>query len=196
MKPVEFLCLVVFLSTVIACTSKPSLPLSTSGEVDADQEELLKRGHDMVVATKTVLGQNLMQAMEEGGPEYAIAFCHTRALPLTDSMARVYEAAIFRITDQPRNLQNEVNKTQQKYMEVMRAMMAEGKAPPPKWVNEGGKRRAYYPITMEGLCLTCHGVPGKEVADNTWQTIRKLYPHDKATGYQIGDLRGMWLVEF
>ncbi|MFM7180505.1 MAG: DUF3365 domain-containing protein [Verrucomicrobiales bacterium] len=46
-------------------------------------------------------------------------------------------------------------------------------------------------IPVDALCLTCHG---KEIAPPIAQKLRDLYPDDKATDYQVGDLRGIFSV--
>ncbi len=49
------------------------------------------------------------------------------------------------------------------------------------------------PITVQPLCLGCHGstlAPG--IADE----LNELYPDDRATGFAAGDFRGLFWVEF
>ena len=45
-------------------------------------------------------------------------------------------------------------------------------------------------------CLQCHGTPNQDIAPETLAAIQKLYPDDKATGFKLGDLRGLWRVTF
>jgi hypothetical protein len=53
------------------------------------------------------------------------------------------------------------------------------------------------PIMVEGaLCLTCHGKPENGLLKETNDFIKSKYPKDQATGYEIGDLRGMWSITF
>jgi hypothetical protein len=42
------------------------------------------------------------------------------------------------------------------------------------------------------MCLSCHGSVGKDIAPETTAKLTQLYPQDLATGYALGDLRGMW----
>ena len=49
------------------------------------------------------------------------------------------------------------------------------------------------PIIVQPLCLSCHGnVLAPEVANH----IEEAYPDDQATGFEIGDLRGVYWVAF
>jgi hypothetical protein len=53
------------------------------------------------------------------------------------------------------------------------------------------------PIMVESaLCLTCHGKPDNGLLKETNDFIKSKYPKDQATGYEIGDLRGMWSITF
>jgi hypothetical protein len=45
------------------------------------------------------------------------------------------------------------------------------------------------------MCLQCHGKPGTDISEATTAKLRQLYPNDKATGYGINELRGIWVVE-
>jgi hypothetical protein len=52
------------------------------------------------------------------------------------------------------------------------------------------------PIVIENsLCLNCHGKVGETVGQDTYQLIKELYPADSATGFEKGDLRGMWSIK-
>lgn len=54
----------------------------------------------------------------------------------------------------------------------------------------------YYPIVTNTMCLQCHGTPNKEITTSVLETLTALYPQDKATGYDIEQLRGMWRIQF
>ena len=45
------------------------------------------------------------------------------------------------------------------------------------------------------MCLQCHGKPDKDILPNTLTKIGSLYPEDKAIGYGVDELRGIWVVE-
>jgi hypothetical protein len=51
-------------------------------------------------------------------------------------------------------------------------------------------------VITNPLCLQCHGVAGRDILPATATLLQKLYPQDQATGFQLGDLRGAWRVEF
>jgi hypothetical protein len=45
------------------------------------------------------------------------------------------------------------------------------------------------------MCLQCHGKPNVDINEATLGQIEKLYPNDKAVGYGLNELRGIWVVE-
>jgi hypothetical protein len=57
-----------------------------------------------------------------------------------------------------------------------------------------GERSGYVePIGVQPLCLTCHG---ESLAPDLASRIEELYPADRAVGYRVGDLRGVFWAEF
>ena len=46
-------------------------------------------------------------------------------------------------------------------------------------------------IPTQPLCLACHG---QEIAPPVAEKLAELYPGDKATGFEEGDLRGAFVV--
>jgi hypothetical protein len=58
---------------------------------------------------------------------------------------------------------------------------------------ENGRSGYVEPIIVQPLCLTCHGT---ELAPAVAERIAALYPNDRAVGYAVGDLRGVFWVEF
>ncbi|MPQ96322.1 DUF3365 domain-containing protein, partial [Thioclava sp. JE_KL1] len=43
------------------------------------------------------------------------------------------------------------------------------------------------PIPTGAVCLSCHGT---HIAPAVKQKLNELYPHDKAVGFNKGDIRG------
>lgn len=154
-----------------------------------------KMGSEMAMQTKAQLGSNLMAAINKSGAEGAVEFCHTRALPLTDSMAVALNAKIKRVSDRPRNPHNRANAEEMDYINQAKLQLAEREKVIPNLQEQAGKAIAYYPITTNAMCLKCHGEPEIEVNMATLDVINALYPDDEAMGYGENELRGIWVVE-
>ncbi|MCU0375613.1 MAG: DUF3365 domain-containing protein, partial [Chitinophagaceae bacterium] len=62
--------------------------------------------------------------------------------------------------------------------------------------SDDGVYHYYKPILLKPMCLSCHGMPDKEIAAGTLKAIASRYPLDMATGFTTGSLRGIWHVQF
>lgn len=147
-------------------------------------------------AAKTVLGQNLIKAISKKGTIGAIEFCNKKALALTDSISVMNNAAIKRVSDNPRNLQNKANEEELGYIGYYKKLVAAGKEPQPIVKRENGLVYFYYPITTNTMCLQCHGKPNEQIKPATMTVLKSLYPADKAFGYDVNEVRGIWVVNF
>jgi len=56
----------------------------------------------------------------------------------------------------------------------------------------GGRMGYVAPIYVQPMCLACHG---SDLAGPVAARIRELYPEDRATGFAMGDFRGMFWAE-
>lgn len=52
----------------------------------------------------------------------------------------------------------------------------------------------YKPLIVKQACLKCHGSVD-QIGETSLNLIKKNYPNDKATGYKVGDVRGVFLVD-
>lgn len=159
---------------------------------DLDYQSL---GKQIALSTKSVLGKNLMSAIKEGGSHSAVEFCNTKAIPLTDSMATHLNAKVKRVTDKPRNADNSANAKELQYIASSKEKLSRGEELAPHMFESNGKMIGYYPITTNEMCMQCHGSTDSNVDKLTQSKIKELYPNDKATGYGINELRGIWVVE-
>jgi len=160
----------------------------------ANTKDYLQIGMDVALATKAVLGKNLITAIQNKGTVGALAFCNARAIPLTDSLAVSMDAGIKRVSDKNRNTENSANESELAYIEQAKlAIEKNGKASPK--INEiNDKMVGYYPIMTNGMCLQCHGNPQIDINEETLEMIKSKYPKDNATGYLANELRGIWVV--
>jgi len=197
MKPfLSLLTILLFASLILlGCNDKNE---DTRKEVlltEAKRSDFKAKGMQLAGETQKVLGSNLMKAINEGGPVNALEFCNINAYPLTDSMATALKAHITRVTDQPRNPENAANDSQLTYIASAKQKLAAGKKVDPELSVIDGMVTGYYPIITNQMCMQCHGSENEQIDNNTLAKINELYPDDKATGYGVGELRGIWVVE-
>lgn len=162
----------------------------------ADTSETFEeKGLRLAMATKAVLGKNLMQAVKQKGPEHAVEFCNTKAMHLTDSMSLALNASIKRVSDKPRNKKNKANEQEEAFIAKLKNLLANGEKPVAELHETADKVIGYYAIETNQMCLQCHGAKDKEINAATLSKISNLYPDDKATGYAENQIRGIWVVE-
>lgn len=153
-------------------------------------------GLEYAFATKAVLGKNLMGTIKEKGVNAAVEFCNIQAYPLTDSMSVVYNAHIKRVSDKPRNPDNQASSKELEYIASFKKNIANNEEVKPILEKNEDDVIFYYPITTNSMCLNCHGSPNKELDAEAYKTIKALYPRDLAIGYNDNEVRGIWRVNF
>lgn len=165
------------------------------GDTVKPETDYLALGKSIATETQAVLAKNLMGAINKGGTEYALGFCNTNAITLTDSLAHTLNAGIKRVSDKPRNAANQANEIELTYIQLLKDKMAKGEHLEAKMNQIAGKKVGYYPIVTNQMCLQCHGKADVNIKATTLQKINTLYPTDKATGYADNELRGLWVIE-
>ncbi|KAA5824492.1 DUF3365 domain-containing protein [Algibacter amylolyticus] len=155
-----------------------------------------ERGLRYALTTKAVLGKNLMGTIQNKGTLVALTFCNERAYPLTDSMAIVHNASIKRLSDKPRNPNNKANQEELEYINEFKQVIANNKEATPIVKELDDNVTVYYPITTNTMCLQCHGKPNETLNRTTFSKIKTLYPLDKAIGYDVNEVRGIWSITF
>lgn len=198
MKPIAFV-LIVFISFYSCNDGKKTKNISveekTASTTVIDTAIYAERGLEYALNAQAVLGKNLMQAIQKDGTIGALSFCNEMAYPLTDSMAVVQNVQLKRVSDKPRNQNNQANAEELKYIEAYKNRIAKQELPDPLVTQSNTEVQVYYPILTNAMCLQCHGQP-KDIVPSTLKKLTVLYPKDKALGYDLNEVRGIWKVTF
>ena len=153
------------------------------------QEAQLARGADLLLPFK----QDLQKALKSGlaeGPAEAIQVCRVKAPGIADALS----VDGVRMGRSSHKLRNPDNTAPEWVGPIMQAYLDEPSSREPRAVALPGDRWGYVePIMVQPLCLTCHGA---ELAPDVAGRIAELYPEDRATGFEAGELRGAFWVEF
>jgi hypothetical protein len=163
---------------------------------EADRTRLLQQGDTITKLAFATISGELQAALQRGGIEAALKHCRVRAIPLTDSLANTQQIGLRRVTNKPRNRNNKADKLEEFVIKGFTNDQNEKKLLIPKLVLKTDTVLYFKPIVIQALCLNCHGTPGNEVLEGDDRLIRQLYPGDKAVGYKLGDVRGLWRVAF
>ena len=150
-------------------------------------------GLKYALSTKAELGKNLMGAIQKKGTLAAVEFCNVKAYPLTDSMSIVHNANIKRVSDKPRNPNNQANSSELIHISKFKKDISANLEPKAIIEETDDTVQFYYPIVTNTMCLQCHG---KAVQPEVYKRIKALYPKDQAIGYIENEVRGIWSISF
>ena len=165
-------------------TAKPVADHATEPEVTLTPQERATLAKD---ALFNELSTQLLAAMSNGGPARAIEVCSKLAPKLAKEVGNQHQLLIGRTAVRLRN----ENNLPPKWSEPL---LTDLPTTPIFRVLEDGRTGALFPIMLKVQCLTCHG-PEEKIAPEIRSELARLYPSDKATGFQEGDLRGWFWVE-
>lgn len=153
------------------------------------------KGDSIATLATQILGGKLKSAMAEGGVPHALQFCSANALNITDSISGLGDFEISRVALKNRNPNNNLNEQEkQLFAQIESAHLSESDVKG-ELIEESGHQVYYKPIFVKGLCLACHGSE-VQIGEENLRIITDLYPSDKATGFEMGDLRGFWKIKF
>jgi hypothetical protein len=157
-----------------------------------DTMDVQKQKAAVAELKKTMMAELKVKMSES--PASAVEFCSKNALELTKQIAVKNGVNIKRVSIKNRNLQNSADLMDAKVITAFEdALKKNKKLPEFATLNDGGKLKYYEPMVISEACVVCHGKEGA-IAKETADKIKKIYPNDKATGYEIGDLRGVIVV--
>jgi hypothetical protein len=139
---------------------------------------------------KKRLSEALTEAMSKGGPVAAIDVC-SRDAP---RFAAEAEAAAVKLGRSSSKLRNPNNSPRPWLSPLLRELETLPNAEGSQRVVQLDDQHFGYAeaITLKPLCATCHGT---NVAPEVAAKLRERYPNDQATGYQPGQLRGVFWAE-
>ncbi len=163
---------------------------------EAPRDRNARIGMGYALDAREALGKNLQKAIRENGPVGAVGFCNVNALHLTDSISVMKNAVIKRVSDKPRNPDNMASEEELGYIRYFTKLTASGKKPEPIVKTANEEVNFYFPIITNVLCLQCHGKPNDQLQPETFRALRNLYPADKAFGYNVNEVRGLWAINF
>ncbi len=199
---VKWLLAIAFL-VQFGCGQSPSDSDSDAQEVVTESAvlsyaEYLEKGKSAAAGTQGVLMANIGQAIKKGGTEHAVQFCNVNAMPIVDSLSTASGVNIGRISTRNRNAANKLTtKEDRMAWKYFANHQGEG-ASTDTVLYSRAKEGVYYKPIRIGMetCLKCHGSRSQDIELATLEKIDELYPEDNAVNYSMGELRGLWKVEF
>lgn len=162
----------------------------------SDMEAMKQEAAETTKAFVTQLGGAMKKEMQAGGPTAAVKVCSELAPQITGNISREKGWKVTRVGTRVRNpMLGTPDAWEQQVLAKFAERAGKGesfeKMAFAEVVEEpnGKYFRFMKAIGVQGQCLACHGDKEnmqKEVKD----LLNQQYPHDQATGYKAGDLRG------
>lgn len=207
-RPVAVLLTLLVLAAGLAWATPPDAldpdgaPPAAERSAQEPPQEPPEAGGEMLAAALAreaadALTADLMSAlraeMQAGGPGAAIRVCSEVA----QEIAAVHSTGgmtVRRVSRRPRNPAGRPDAYEGARLEEWEETVAAGEELPADSIErldteDGPVLRAMRPITIQPLCLQCHGDP-ESFSPEVRAVLAERYPEDEAVGYEAGDLRG------
>lgn len=155
----------------------------------------------LVATFQQELVAKLTAAMASGGPVRAIEVCKTEAPSIAARLSRESGWQVKRVGTRVRNpMSGMPDAWEQEQLADFARRLEAGEAPATlarfAETNEpsGRMQRYVQAIPVAAQCLACHGDPASQ-SPELRQALQSAYPHDAATGYRQGELRGAFSLK-
>lgn len=184
-KIISLSMLIIFLIT-LSCSEKPKPELT-----DQIKNGLRKDAKEFMESLKSIL----VKEMQTNGIVAAVSVCSDTAQILTNDYGVKKGIYIKRVSFKNRNQNNIPDEFETKALQYFEELKISGKLSETtefidiEELNGVKKVRYLKPIIVQAPCLGCHGTQ-ENIGADVKNILNEKYPNDKATGYQMDDLRG------
>jgi hypothetical protein len=164
-----------------------------AGQLGAHDEELYQAAAaELADQFAGDLKGKLQEALSRGGAAEAIYVCRSEAPKIAATHSK-QGWAIGRVSDRNRNPHSAAGEQELAILAQFRSESAPEFVE--RWHREDSTATYHYyePIHTMPLCLKCHGTSG-DIDPVVKAALAEHYPNDKATGFTIGELRGMFVI--
>lgn len=175
---------------IVLATVAAALMLASPGVADSSR---FADSRELAQAFGARLEQALQQAIEQGGPVAAVTVCRDRAPQIASELSRQSGAKVRRTSRRFRNPANAPEPWESEVLAAFERSAADGPGNALEYFQEDsfGSARYMAAIRTGPVCLVCHGTA---IADTLDESLAIDYPHDRARGYALGDVRGAFSV--
>lgn len=162
----------------------------------AGEDPRIAASRDYAFRLQEELSGKLKAAMQQGGPISAIEVCQIEAPRIAAELSSAGEPSrVWRTAVKLRNPNNVPDEEALRVLEQFTLTLSDGENPPLTQfiAHPDGSARYMQSIIMQPPCLACHGAA---LADDVKAALAERYPEDQATGFEVGDLRGAFVVDW
>jgi hypothetical protein len=155
-----------------------------------DRQAWIERGGRALEPFKGKLMTALAKGLQDGGPEAAIAVCQVAAPEIAAEVSKP-GVEIGRTSHKLRNASNAPRDWMLPLLDEY--VTTSGKTEPDVIPLADGGMGYVEPIYVKKMCLVCHG---SAISPELDARLGEHYPEDRARGFEEGDFRGLFWVEF
>lgn len=182
------------LMLAVSLQAQSPLPPGTWRIADAPAElrYSISRADLIVVSMQGALLRELTNALDQGGPTFAIQSCHIDVLGAIQHIERWEGIAAGRTSDRLRSPTNAPRAWAAPLVKANAGRLVrdvDGFA-----VDLGNAVGVLRPIAQRSMCVSCHG-PARKLDPGVFAALRDHYPKDRAIGFEEGEIRGWFWVE-
>jgi hypothetical protein len=161
-------------------------------------DALLEEARKVATSVPPKLMAVLQEEIAKAGPEGAIPVCREQAPQIAGQVAAETGWKVKRVSLKTRNGQRATpDDWERSALEEFERRLAAGEAAlrmeKGEVVEAGEGRREFRyvkALPVQKVCLGCHG-PADGIKAEVKAKLQELYPHDQATGYGEGQIRGV-----
>ena len=165
--------------------------------IATDTEQLTQNSRAAAKALGGELKGVLQASMKANGPVKSLSVCRESAPEIASKISASKGLEVGRTSLKYRNTNNKPDAWETVALQNFEQRKASGEAADKLEFSEvtehKGKQVFRYmkAIPTDDVCLICHG---KNIAEPLKAELDKLYPDDKARGFEKGDIRGAFTV--
>ncbi len=164
------------------------------------EKDYLTESREVIMKFGGELKSHLQKQMQAGGPAAAITVCSEVAPAVSSKLSRETGWMVKRVSLKARNPLDIPDAWERFVLQEFEKKASAG-APPKglehsETVTENGQPFFRYmkAIPAGGVCMMCHG-PKEKLPPDVHKLLQEDYPHDTATGYAVGMIRGAFSIK-
>lgn len=186
--------ILIFASLLTGCTT-PGV------EVQSPSPKHVEEMRAIAKTLSTQLGGRLKAEIDANGAESAIVVCKKIAPQIAADLSRQTGWKVGRVGTRIRNAESGTpDAWNANALDTFSARMKQGEKADAMELAQvvtesSGKSHLRYAkaVALQPMCSACHG-SSDFMPDGVKRRLQTEYPNDKATGYNVGDLRGAIVV--
>jgi hypothetical protein len=164
------------------------------------EEAYVREAREVIMKFGGELKSHLQKQMQAGGPAAAITVCSEVAPAVSSKLSRQKGWMVKRVSLKARNPLDIPDAWERYVLQEFDKRAAAGVAPKElersETVKENGQPFFRYmkAIPAGDVCMMCHG-PKEKLPADVHKLLLENYPHDTATGYSAGMIRGAFSIK-